>query len=236
MGDKKMNFLQLIDIDWFKFLIPALGFMAFGFAETKEKEKEEEEEEEKEDEEEEEEEKEDDKLQQTFPRSHVVDLRTENKKNRIKLKEALEKLKKIEDDKLKADGEHEKRADKIESEAKEEKTKLTKRIKISELKAEAKSQGIIDTDLVKLIDLEDVDMDDDFNTTNVKEVMEEFKKKHPKLFDDNEDEDDEERDPEDNKKPGRKDKSNQGDIDKMSGAEALRAHFSGEGKKRKKRK
>ncbi len=225
-----MNFLQLIDIDWLRYLAPALGFIAFGFAKDGGDEEEEEEEEKKDDEEEEEEEEEKDK--KTFDYAYVKKLREEAKSNRIKAKKLEDEKKKQDDQKLKDDGEHEKRADKIQKEADEQKTVLVRRIKLAELKSMAVSMGIIDGKLVELVDLKEVDMDDDFKTTNVKDVMEDFKEKHPKLFDDSEDDDDD-REPEGNKKPGKKEKTNRGDLDKMSSGDLLRAGFSGEGKKKK---
>lgn len=242
MGDKKMNFLQLIDIDWLRFLIPALGFVAFGFAgggsgddddDDKDKNKDKDDDDTDDDDDLDVDKDKDKDDEKKYGQKYVTELREEAKRYRIKMKELETEKKEREDKKLKDDGEHEKRADKIESESKEKEVKLIKRMKISELKAEAKSQGVIDPDIIEIIKLDSVDMDDDFKVTNAKEIIEEFKEKHPKLFDDNEDEDD--RDPEDNKKPGRKDKANRDDFDKMSSQELLEAGFPGDKKTKKKK-
>lgn len=233
-----MNFLQLIDIDWLRFLIPALGFVSMGFAEDDDggddKDDDKDSKDDKDDDlddDDQDDKKDDDK--KTFDYGYVKKLREEAKANRIKARELEDEKKKREDEELKKQGEHEKRANKIEEEAKAEKTKLTKRIKLSELKAEAKSQGIIDSDIVEIIKLDSVELDDDYKILNVKEIIEDFKEKHPKLFSD-EDEDDDTRDPEDNKKPGRRDNKNL-ELDKMSEIELLEAGLSRD-KKSKKRK
>jgi len=223
-----MNFLEFL-----KLFIPALGFMAMGFAKDGGGKEDEEEEEEDEEEEEEDEDEEEEKDEKKFGHKYVKGLREEAKTNRIKAKKLQEALDKIEDDKLKADGEHEKRADKIQADAEKEKLVFVKRIKLSELKSWGSKNGIIDVQLVQLVKLDDLILDDDYSPTNLDEVMDEFKEKHPKLFEDNEDDDDD-RDPEDNKKP-RRTKDSDFDLDKMSGPEALRAHFSADGKDKKKK-
>jgi len=226
-----MNFLE-----WLKIFIPALGFLAMGFAGDgdgggdDDSDDDDKDDKDDSDDDDQDDKKDDDKK---FDYAYVKKLREEAKANRIKASKLEDENKKREDEKLKADGEHEKRADKIQKEADDAKVVFVKRIKLSELKAMAVSMGIIDGQLVELVKLKDVDMDDEFNPTNIKEVMEDFKEKHPKLFDDNEDDDD--RDPEDNRKPGRKDNKSPGDLDEKSGSELLRMGFSGD-KKNKKRK
>ena len=172
-----------------------------------------------------------------YGQKYTTELREEAKKNRVRYQTAEAKLKQIEDDELKAKGEHEKRANKIEDEAKSDKAKLIKSIKIGKLESEAEKQGIIDIIALGNIDLDSLEMDENYRALNVKEVIEKFKEEHPKLFDDNEDEDDDDRDPEDNKKSGKEGKNSRTDLDKMSPLEKLTLGFSPDGKgKKKKRK
>ncbi len=116
----------------------------------------------------------------------------EAKELRLKV-EAFEKEKKEAEDKgLEDEKKWEELAGKKEAELKEKEAKFIKQTKIAALKMEAIKQNIKDSDDVRLIDLENVKIDESFKVENAQEVIEDFKESKSHLFKGDDDEEDDE--------------------------------------------
>ncbi len=125
----------------------------------------------------------------------------EAKEYRLKV-EAYEKEKKENEDKgLKDEKKWEELSSKKEAELEEHKAKFIKQTKIAALKMEAIKQNIKDPDDVRLIDLENVKIDDSYNVENAQEIVEEFKGNKAHLFKGDDDDDDETKLAESNRTP-----------------------------------
>ncbi len=115
----------------------------------------------------------------------------EAKEYRLKLEEIQKKQGEADDETLKEQKKFEELANKKDIELKEKEAKFIKQTKIAALKIEAVKQKIKDSDDVRLIDLEDVKIDDSYNVENAQEIVEEFKESKAHLFKGDEEDDDE---------------------------------------------
>lgn len=100
--------------------------------------------------------------------------------------EAIENERLAEQGKWKEIAEQQKaRADKAEKEAKEKHAKFALRTVESQVKAEAAKRGCVDSDaLLKLMDISELDVDDDYsvNGTTMASALEKLQKEKPYLF------------------------------------------------------
>lgn len=130
----------------------------------------------------------------THQRQKKRDANEEAKGLRLKL-EAFEKEKKDKEDAdLLEQGKHKELLDAEKADNAANKKNFLTAIKLMGLKLEAINQGIIDTDVIDLIEkivTIDVEMDDNYNVTNAEEIIKEFKEKKPGFFADNGDDDEE---------------------------------------------
>jgi len=130
----------------------------------------------------------------------------EAKKHRIEAEKLQKEKQKAEDEKLKEEKKFQELAEKKEQELEDSKVKFIRQAKLSALKAEAlkKEHGIVDVDLVNLINLDEVEIDENYVVTNAPDVIEDFKEKKPDFF--KKEDGDDKTPPEGDKKPGIREK------------------------------
>lgn len=97
-------------------------------------------------------------------------------KSELETKRALEEEAKAEQ--LKQKGEFEK----LYNNEKAEKESLVKRVVMAELKAHATKEGIIDPDVVSLVDISKITVSKDFEVSGVEAAVKAFKSAKPNLF------------------------------------------------------